>query len=772
MDGRALGLSCLAAVTVAATAGGLLLASPDDPAPAEPASPDAQVPLKKASFDSEAPATAPAHWLPPEDWVYNHWLPYDEGRLYKLLRSSRGVIWRQLRDDRHNLAQLAARRGWPDPAKLADALVAPRAEDVSPATLATLRSRALRTTTQGHMAQHLFFHSLHQFAIPSEAPSIFGVTDAQFRSLRRGEQSPLEIGRLHGRSPARVQALSEAVLRERIAFGVRSGAMTEKQGAILLRRQISQLPRWLAQVRYNGPPTTHAGKLTSKPRDYGANPALSGDGRHVVFEAYRQKLPVALKQGEISVRSHPLRGGRELQVSFEHGRRTPRSAYNPAVSRDGRWVAYEASEGNLNFAKRYGQIHVFVHDAAGGRTRRIGRVPARAGVSRSEYNPVISGDGRRLAYQAAHRGGQSAIYVTDLTSGRAALASRGTRSGAGANAGVYDPAISGDGSKVAFTSAAANLGAGALGGRTQVWVRDLAARRTTLVSRADGARGAIAADYSSDPGISPDGRYVAFSSAATNLGGGRSAGRSASRVYVRDLVRRRTVAVSKPADGFALKPAISAGGRYVAYTAIVSGRSRVLMRDTRRGGPARLVSRAASATGAAADGPAADASISADGRLVTFSSAATNLSPAKSDDTRGVFVRDVRAHTTKLISAPSARTPPGGTKPQGGVQVSPADSQSRPTTAEAPRSAVVSIFDNAFFRGQDRPAVRLRAGGVLTWRWRSQQSHQVMALAGPQLPQSPAQTAGAYSVRLRKPGTYKFVCSIHAPGMRMTAKVH
>ena len=75
---------------------------------------DTALVVKKASFDSEAPVTAPAHWLPPEDWVYNHWLPFDETRLHELLGVTRGAIWRQLRDDRHNLAQLAARHGWPD----------------------------------------------------------------------------------------------------------------------------------------------------------------------------------------------------------------------------------------------------------------------------------------------------------------------------------------------------------------------------------------------------------------------------------------------------------------------------------------------------------------------------------------------------------------------------------------------------------------------------------------------------------------------------------
>src|SRR2546423_2918039 len=175
----------------------------------------------KASFDSLAPPGAPAHWLPPEDWVYNHWLPYDEGRLYALLAVTRGDIWRQLRDDRHNLAELAQTHGWSNPARLASALVEPRRGQVSADTFRVLRGRALRTITQGHLAQHLFFHSLHQVAIPSEAPEIFGLSDAAFRDVRRTlELSPLTIARLHGRSPARVEALSVAALRERARTGV------------------------------------------------------------------------------------------------------------------------------------------------------------------------------------------------------------------------------------------------------------------------------------------------------------------------------------------------------------------------------------------------------------------------------------------------------------------------------------------------------------------------------------------------------------------------
>jgi Tol biopolymer transport system component/plastocyanin len=722
------------------------------------------------STDSEAPPNAPPHWLAPEDWVYNHWLPYDEGRLYKLLHVDRGDIWRQLRDDRHNIAQLARRRGWSDPAKLAAALIAPREPTLTPRRIRELRHVALRTLTQGHLAQHLFFHSLHQFAIPSEAPSIFGVTDAQLSVLRRGEQSPLEIGRRHGRSPARIAELSAAVLRERIRAGIAAQAMTRRQGRILLRRQLSQLPRWLAQVRYNGPPTTHHGELVGKPRDYAANPALSANGSRVVFEACRQKLPLALAKGEISVALRSLAGAADALDASQpsDARATPRSAYNPTVSRDGRLVAFESAEGNLNFAKRYGQIEVFVRDTVAGRTRPIGGRATGAGLSRSEYDPALAADGSHLAYQAVRAGGESAVWVCDLKTGRSQLASRAVRNGAGANAAVFEPTIAGDGRKVAFTSGASNLGAGNLKDRTQVFVRDLVRRTTTLVSRADGRRGAVADDYSSEPSISQDGRFVAFASAADNLDGAPSEN-DATRVYVRDLRRDTTLAVTDRSDGFVLNPSISADGGRVAYASVEGDRARVLVRDVRAGrGPAQLVSRATGRRGAAADGTSADPSISADGRRVAFSSLATNLAPGKPDDRRGVFVRDLEHATTTLVSAAVA---PGTVAANPAKTAAAVRRRARTLAHERADEALVSIVDNAFHRSVDRPLVRLHRGGRIRWRWDSQQSIRSARRFGPRRLRSPTRNNGSFSARLSAPGRYVFVCSIHAPGMHMTVDV-
>lgn len=137
--------------------------------------------------DSNASPRAPAHWLPNEQWVKEHWLPYEEGRLYRLLHITRAQVWQQLRDDARNVAQLARVRGW-SARPLAAALVAPRASSVSAAKLATLRERALRTLTQGHLSQHIFFHSLHEFAVPGNAPAILGVhSEAEYQALRRAD---------------------------------------------------------------------------------------------------------------------------------------------------------------------------------------------------------------------------------------------------------------------------------------------------------------------------------------------------------------------------------------------------------------------------------------------------------------------------------------------------------------------------------------------------------------------------------------------------------
>ncbi len=590
------------------------------------------------SPDSLAPKNAPAHWLPPEAWVYNHWIPYDEGRLYRLLKIDRRRLWQQLRDDHHTVAELAATHGYRDPAKLAAALVAPRAASVGAATLATLRERAQRTLTQGHLAQHLFFHSLHQFAIPSAAPDLFGVTDAAFRVLRRSELSPLAIARLHGHFPGNVEALAIGVLRDRIAAGVREGSMTARQGALLLRRQLSQLPRWLDQQRYNGPPTTEGGALVQLPQDYASNPAISADGRFVAYEAYRQKVPLAVKFGEIAVLRADLAGRDSSLISalspadaqgFE-----PVSAYNPSISGDGARVTYETSAGNRNFAKRYGRIGVLLcdlHSAPPATTalEEDAGGPALAD-SRSAYNPITSADGGSTAYQAV-RQGRTRIIVRGPAA--TTVAASGSLVGREAFLDVYEPGLSADGTRVVFTSASGRADDPAKAS-SQILVRDLRSGKTIDASGT--------ARTAADGAISPDGRFVAFTAQA----------HGGLRLYLRDLDGGRTVRIT--ASGLPLDPVVSQGGDAVAFTLDRGARSQVAVwhAATRT---VEIVSRRAS--GSPGSGRSGDPSISADGTRVAFSSTAADLGTGPLPGPRAIYVRDLKAGTTTRVSDTSRAYP-------------------------------------------------------------------------------------------------------------------
>jgi uncharacterized membrane protein len=125
--------------------------------------------------------------------------------------------------------------------------------------------------------------------------------------------------------------------------------------------------------------------------------------------------------------------------------------------------------------------------------------------------------------------------------------------------------VSAHGRYIVFASAATNLVAGDTNDQVDVFVRDTVARRTVLVSQGNGG---VASDGESRPGnISADGRYVVFESTATTVAARDDNG--TFDVFVRDLVRKTTTLVSAgldgPADLGALRPDISADGRYVAF---------------------------------------------------------------------------------------------------------------------------------------------------------------------------------------------------------------
>ena len=203
-------------------------------------------------------------------------------------------------------------------------------------------------------------------------------------------------------------------------------------------------------------------------------------------------------------------------------------------------------------------------------------------------------------------------------------------------------------------------------------MRDLQTNTTTFVSRAPGGSGAGGDSPSFAPSISADGRYVAFESAANNLSGADDNG--VNNVFVRDLQNGVTTYVNQAiggaaADGKSSEPTISADGHYVAFSSQANNLTaddndtyqNIYVRDL-QASTTTYVSRAGGATGAAADNVSEGPSISGDARLVAFSSEADNLSTEDDDGYTNIFVRDVQEGITALAEPASSGPPdPSGT---------------------------------------------------------------------------------------------------------------
>ena len=252
---------------------------------------------------------------------------------------------------------------------------------------------------------------------------------------------------------------------------------------------------------------------------------------------------------------------------------------SPAISADGRFVLFSSSANNLVSGDN-GQLglDIFLRDRASNTTVLVSaNFSGTGGGNGNSICGQVSTNGRYVVFQSdatdllpGDTNGVSAIVVRDLQTGSNILVSVAS-DGGWANGASTDPVMTPDGRYVAFISAATNLVAGDTNGALDVFVRDLLNGVTSLVSV-----GATDTNVSvTTPVITPDGRYVAFSSTAKGLATGVPAA-SKGEVYVRDLVANVTTWASTNA---AIKvfnvlhlntmpsyhPVISDDGRFVGF---------------------------------------------------------------------------------------------------------------------------------------------------------------------------------------------------------------
>lgn len=339
--------------------------------------------------------------------------------------------------------------------------------------------------------------------------------------------------------------------------------------------------------------------------------------------------------------------------------------FRSSLSADGRYVAFASDAANLVAGDTNGCRDVFVHDRLTGTTERASRDPAGVQGNADSQDPGLSADGRYVSFESlasnlvpGDTNAVADIFVRDRLTGtieRVSVDSNGVQG----SLESFTPSISSDGQRVAFASSASNLIVGDTNARADVFVRDRQSGTTQRVSVS--TTGTQANGASDEPAISADGRYVVFDCWAQNLIPGDVTDED---VLVRDLLNGTTEHVSvatggAQANGTSGQPAISADGRFIAFYSIATN---LAASDTNDSGDVFVRDRLAGTTvrvsvaddDAQGNGGSIFASISGDGRLVSFMSAATNLVPNDTNGARDIFVRDLALGTTERVSVSSS----------------------------------------------------------------------------------------------------------------------
>jgi len=302
---------------------------------------------------------------------------------------------------------------------------------------------------------------------------------------------------------------------------------------------------------------------------------ISADGRYVAFISRATNLVPNDTNGAQDIFVRDIQDGKTTRVSIATGGTEGNDTSNGVrISDDGRYVAFYSWATNLVAGDTNGQPDVFVHDRQTGTTERVSVATGGEQANDQSRGIAISGDGRYVAFRSwatnlvpGDTNGEPDIFVHDRQTGATERVSVATGGGQ-SNGESSQPALSADGRYVAFDSVADNLVPGDSNDVTDVFVHD---RQTGVTERVSvSTNDDEGNDASSEASISADGSQVAFDSWASNLVPGDANG--ALDVFVRDRSTHVTARISinfndggDSNDG-SYDADISANGRYVVFT--------------------------------------------------------------------------------------------------------------------------------------------------------------------------------------------------------------
>jgi Tol biopolymer transport system component len=327
----------------------------------------------------------------------------------------------------------------------------------------------------------------------------------------------------------------------------------------VLRRDIGQSSSVIVSVSTDGTPANG--------RSYA--PAISADGSLVVFESIASNLVAGDNNNGSDIYLRDLTASTTTRVSVSgDGADANSASYRPSISGDGAFVAFCSRASNLVAGDQDNSSDLFLWQRSTTSLTRVTVAGTSSGPLDGCERTAIDDDGGVVAFSAL-TAGQSNVYTYD----RAHSATTPVTSAADGSSGMSGLAISGDGKLVAFDSMATNLIAGDSNRSRDVFVRNVGANSTARASvRSDGSQ--LPADSgTSGVGISRDGRFVVFGSTAEGVVPGDSNG--SEDVFRRELATGKTTIVSvsatgRPEDGPSYAPAANSDGSAVAFTSLAT----------------------------------------------------------------------------------------------------------------------------------------------------------------------------------------------------------
>ena len=346
--------------------------------------------------------------------------------------------------------------------------------------------------------------------------------------------------------------------------------------------------------------------LGGQSNGYSGGASASSDGSIIAFRSEATNLVQGDTNGcsDIFVYYRATRKTERISISSQ-GLQGNSQSYHPAVSGTGRYVAFHSLASNLVPGDTNGGYDVFVRDLVNGTTSRVSVTSTGVQGNTSSEHPAISADGRFVAFDSdctnlvpGDTNIRTDVFVHDRQMGLTTRVSISTQ-GVQGNESSVRPSISGDGGSIVFASGSSNLAPGDTNAAFDVFLHD---RQTGITSRRSvSSLGAQGNNWSDSPVLSADARHVGFVSNATNLVPGDTNG--VSDVFLHDLQTGITELISK------------------------------------------------SSSGALGDAPCFNpVGIGANGRLIVFSSRATNLVQNDTNASSDVFVRDRQLDTTRILS--------------------------------------------------------------------------------------------------------------------------